>query len=261
MLEEFSEGVSPWPGGWISSPYHLHCVERQRRATVPGPVVETDLFLWGRGEPKDRMLTKVGGLPYWPMDRAWPVFGDQPMVFLGQFNFADSLDLTGKLPGELLLLFSTPDFSWLKGDRAGLVMRWMNRIEGRLVVEKMLPKAEPPFFKGYGVIHRTADPAEGRVTEGGGGGFGILNGTKIGGMASGAGRWKPGCRFLAQLGSIGATAGVGYPWVNQPRPLGETSDASGIHWEQNRLSLGGGGGLRLYLDGAGEVRWDIAVLE
>ena len=61
------------------------------------------------GEPTDRHVTKIGGLPYRPAKMPWPTGQDgTPMSFLAQINFANSKDLVGELPGDVLLVF-TPD--------------------------------------------------------------------------------------------------------------------------------------------------------
>jgi hypothetical protein len=252
---EGKAGAAGWAGGWISSPHHLLAVELEReRVGVPeGAGVPTDIFLWGQGEPKDRTLTKVGGLPYWPFEKAWPVGEDGELVFLAQFNFVDSKDLVGELPGDLLLLFSDARFSWAEGNRAGLVPMWVRLGTERLIVERTLPKVKNPFFKGYGVIHRAMDWA------GEGDGGRVLDATKIGGVLKGArtgvpSDWKP----LAQLGPIQPTAGLDFPWVNRPRPLGETMDAAGVAGVTNRWVLGGGRFLGLYLDKVGGLEWELA---
>jgi hypothetical protein len=64
------------------------------------------------GEPPDRHATKIGGLPYRPASAPWPRLpGNIPLVFLAQFNFCDSQDLTGKLPGDVLLVFTEEPWS------------------------------------------------------------------------------------------------------------------------------------------------------
>ncbi len=247
-------GAVGWDGGWISSPHHLHAVELEReRVGMPeGSGIPTDIFLWGQGEPKDRTLTKVGGLPYWPFEKPWPEGEDGELVFLAQFNFVDSRDLVGELPGDLLLLFSDARFSWVEGNRAGLVPMWVSFGSERLVVERTLPKVKNPFFKGYGVIHRGMDWA------GAGEGVRVLDATKIGGVLRGGRRGVPeDWRVLAQLGPIQATAGMDFPWVNRPRALGATADAAGVAGGTNRWVLGGGWFLRLHLNAAGGLEWDL----
>src|SRR5437879_1094826 len=108
-------------GQHITSPWHI-CQNEQLRGEmrdqfVWGPAVPVDLFIMADGEPADRHVTKIGGLPYrsgtpWPTMRdGEPPYGSatprarmrdgEPLLFLAQFNFSDSKDLSGELPGDL----------------------------------------------------------------------------------------------------------------------------------------------------------------
>jgi hypothetical protein len=67
----------------------------------------TDQIFFIAAEPADRSVTKVAGLPYRAAGLPWPRTDDgRPMTFLAQFCFAESRDLVGKLPGDLLLIFA-----------------------------------------------------------------------------------------------------------------------------------------------------------
>lgn len=112
-----------WEGITVAGPRDLAMVLQARAALEEaepfaelGTPTPADIVLWSLGEPDDRAVTKVGGLPYMPCDMRWPLDGDgQPMKFLAQFCFADSTDLVGDdLPGDILLLFVAGDGdSWL----------------------------------------------------------------------------------------------------------------------------------------------------
>ena len=66
----------------------------------------TDIFLLNLGEPEQRAVTKVGGLPYRAAGKPWPIAqSGAPMTFLTQFCFVDSRDLVPPLPGDMLLVF------------------------------------------------------------------------------------------------------------------------------------------------------------
>lgn len=266
VQEVFAETKAELSGQRITSSFDLYSVEtlRDRFGLRTGAAVPTDVFVWGQGEPKDRTLTKVGGLPYWPAETPWPERDGKPMQFLVQFNFKDSADLVGDLPGDILLVFTDEGFSWLSGNREGLQLEWIRIGTKRLTVERLLPKPKQPFFKGYGIIHRANDyPEAGGGAVGGLGGgsereLPVLHGTKIGGIpAAGRRVASKGVRFLAQLSSIQAASGVDYPWVNRPRPLGVTQDASGIHGDTNQLILGNMGSLVLYLKDGETVEWEL----
>ncbi len=121
-----------------------------RKHVCFGRPVPSDVFLLGIGEPPSRDWTKIGGLPFWPYDRPWP-HGDtqEPLPFLAQFDFRDSLDIVGKLPAELLLLFGDKDHP------ETIVAKWQSsRCETRLIDRDQMP-IEPvtPCF--YGTRWRT----------------------------------------------------------------------------------------------------------
>ncbi len=123
--------------------------ERLHAAFDLGTPVPTDIFVFALGEAPDLSVTKFGGIPYRPADLPWPRKDLQtgttlvasteelmgiarkrdkdlpatplelqeyiseefpPLRFLAQFNFVDSLDLVGPLPGDVLLLFG--DYDW-----------------------------------------------------------------------------------------------------------------------------------------------------
>ena len=74
LRESFVAEAPSWDGHAISSPYDLHVVEavRARHGLGKANGVPTDVFVWGQGEPKDRTVTKVGGLPCWGAETPWP---------------------------------------------------------------------------------------------------------------------------------------------------------------------------------------------
>src|SRR5262249_17436874 len=101
-------------GDGIVGPYAIAVLEQIRaERLMRTPALErtpTDVFVFAKGEPPRRELTKVGGLPYWPARRAWPRDDEgNPLAFLAQFCFADSRDITGELPGDVLLIFTRLD--------------------------------------------------------------------------------------------------------------------------------------------------------
>lgn len=246
----FAEMRLPEPGGVVVSVGQVLAVEAARRAagwTMDG-VVATDVFVWGQGEPKDRTLTKIGGLPYWPAERPWPEAGGQPLPFVAQFNFADSRDLVGELPGEILVVFSDPGERWRTGDVSGLQFEWMRVGDGRVVVERLVPKPARPFFKGYGVIHRSQERA-GAVPEV----AAWRAATKIGGLPGSGREGAAGERFLGQFAPVRALPGLDYPWVNRPRALGETADAHGVLGETNLFGWGSEACLEMWLRADGGV--------
>ena len=81
-----------------------------------------DVFVLGYGEGPTRCGTKVGGLPYLSKSNQWPVSSrtGRPLAFVCQFRLAESIDLVGVLPGDVLLVFcdltngSEWHFEWSK---------------------------------------------------------------------------------------------------------------------------------------------------
>src|SRR5258706_10769357 len=109
-LREKAGGRLPGVPG-ISGPLDVAVLEQLRDASYansPGiERVPTDIFVWSRGEPDQRFVTKIGGLPYWGADTPWPLGpSGTPLTFVAQICFADSQDLTPHLPGDLLLMFT-----------------------------------------------------------------------------------------------------------------------------------------------------------
>lgn len=156
----------------ITSPRHI-CQNEWLRREMPdeydwGDPVPMDIFVMADGEPPERHMTKIGGLPYRPAGAKWPVrrYSGDPMVFFGQFNFADSTDITGELPGDVLLIF---------GDNAygpeTLHFEWQPFGLGSLIEKDEIPRPRPrdidpeemerysmtPFSPCYGHILRTVN--------------------------------------------------------------------------------------------------------
>ncbi len=98
----------------------IHWAQRMLSDVIPlGQPKQVDFFVLSVGESPERSGTKIGGLPWWPRKRAWPLSDQQkPLPFIAQFNFRKSLDIVGELPGDVLLLFgdqcrpSTLGVSW-----------------------------------------------------------------------------------------------------------------------------------------------------
>jgi hypothetical protein len=238
------------PGGEIiTSPHDLAVVEQLRKEVfaggAPSRSVSTDVFIFGAGEPSKRESTKVGGLPYRAAGKPWPrrPTGD-PLVFVGQLCFADSKDLVGDLPGDVLLIFvHEPSYC------SPLEFEWVTIGEADPLVQAAeIPAAQPFIEPVFGVVHRTSDYPDDRdrfrhhkmpYT------LDVLEGTKIGGVP----RWiqgdeSPGGRFLGTLGPIQPAADKAYPFVNvgAPIPLSE------LH-KRRDLMFGDMGSIYLFFDG------------
>jgi hypothetical protein len=241
-------------GEMVTSPYHMAVIEQLRResaAELKGiERVPTDVFVFARGEPKDRRVTKVGGLPYWPGNHPWPMADNgEPMRFVAQFCFIDSRSMFKDLPGELLLIFcSSPEYS-----ADDLACYWINADHARLVTPRQVPESND-LLPVYGVRRRTHDFA--RVPESMGRYhrsylLGRIQGTKIGGLPNWIqGEEKLPGRFLCALGSISPTWRQPFRYVNTPGRRRSTSP-SGLR----ELQWGDVGSVYFFIDNKGEVRW------
>ena len=118
------------------------------RQTEPGNPHVSDVMLVFEGEPGDRFVTKLGGLPYRPASVPWPrIPSGEPMVFFGQVCFADSRDLVGELPGDVLLIFTHGEHDHTSGD--GLHYEWYPLgIEGLVTAAEVpdTPWGAAPYF-------------------------------------------------------------------------------------------------------------------
>jgi hypothetical protein len=212
------------PGGEIvTGPREVALVEQLReeafsKRPYEGRRLATDVFVFARGEAPRRETTKVGGLPYWPAGRAWPTGANgRALTFIAQLCFADSLDLTGPLPGDLLLVFG--DEHAVFGQEVGrLRFEWLPLGVPRLADAQEIPETGLHLLPCHGVVHRTADfPDAGPWFEAyrHGSQLAVIEGTKIGGVAA----WiqdepeLPG-RYLCSLGSISPNPRHPFPYVN-----------------------------------------------
>ncbi len=242
-------------GERICSPSSIAVVEQLREEVLVGrplnPRIPTDVFVFAEGEPDDPRITKVGGRPYWPRQLPWPTdTNGRPAAFVGQVYFGDSCDITGELPGDLLVVtaididLETESFSY----------HWFTT--SRDAIELADEPANPVFavFPCFGHIHRTWDYPNGddafervRQYEY----LAVIEGTKIGGCP----RWiqedetPPGARFICSVGSTEPGYSCdwhpsSYPFINRRDPL----DA----WGTDRLlpeplTIGDAGSLYVFL--------------
>jgi hypothetical protein len=198
----------------------------------PSARVPTDLAVWGRGEPSDRAVTKIGGVPYRPARVPWPV-GEmgQPLRFVGQLSFIDSRDVVPPLPGDVLLVFGDDEALVAEPDR--LVFEWWPLTPGPLVSEApAVDEALAPF---HAALHRTEDWEHA-----------IFEGTKIGGVPRFI-QEAPSVRgaFIGTIGSISVPPDLRHPFVNVAEPRGWSND--------NDLMIGDMGSLYLFLGSDGQI--------
>jgi len=151
------------------TPLGIITAEHYRRLAILqggdlGPNKPTDVCVFGRGEPPQRHLTKVNGLPYRPMGKPWPRDCEgEPLTFFCQFSFADSRDHMGSLPGDVLLVFVRTERGDIfpepwpisPAEDDALFFEWYS-----MDLENLSTESHPPLFdfpKCYTVLHRSCD--------------------------------------------------------------------------------------------------------
>lgn len=277
----FSKLKKELEGEQISSPFDIYSVEglRDEHSLRKGTAFATDVFVFGIGAHDDRRVTKVSGLPYWPKERSWPTALDgSPYQFLAQICFLDSRDLTGKLPGDILLIFVPQnDEDWL-WEMELIRFEWVTADNHTLI--NSLPDGVKPYSKSewYGVLHRTHDyPYSEQMADelevDQAYDLPIINGTKIGGLPHGIqdqfkytvdpttglpvalpnkNEIAQPKQFLCQLTSIQAAPNVPYPWTNQKKKLSLDFDSTGIYGDENECVFGDMGSIYVFLDPSGK---------
>lgn len=191
-----------------------------------------DVFTWSIGEPPDRHVTKIGGLPYRPAQAPWPQSASgTPRVFLAQFLFTDTVVDVGSLPGCTLLIFvdDQPSDDWCDGSFS---LEWQPTGIVDLIEASEMPSSSIRVPALFGVRHRTFDLrdtlAEDLVSiaaqhsidspDGVARSLSCWDATKIGGVPIEA--LKSACDgvLLCTLISMFPMSGVLYPYVNRERP-------------------------------------------
>jgi hypothetical protein len=259
----------------LTSPFQLVINERLREKAgifnCSHRSLPTDIFIFAEGEPLRRETTKIGGIPYLPANRHWPRLpSGKPLTFVAQFCFADSHDLTGELPGDVLLIFVESDeygldLNW--ADEAEMkrqiVFEWVSIGDFPLVTAAMIPKTKWKPFPCYGAIFRAYDypdldkfayPETANYIPT------INSATKIGGVPE----WiqyeelLPG-RFLCELNSTMAEGVLPYPFLNRSAPLDKTwsKQRTGEFGKTDLLHWGDVGTLYLFIDDEGQIHWTI----
>lgn len=125
----------------------------------PGSLADvSDVMLVAAGEPTDRFVTKLGGPPYRPARLPWPTTATgEPRVFFGQVCFADSLDLVGDLPGDVLLIFTHGEHDHTSGE---LHFEWHPLGIGEPVAPADVPETPWHVFPCFMHLSRRARPAD-----------------------------------------------------------------------------------------------------
>jgi len=260
------------PSALVGIEYYRHLA--QAKGLDLGPSLPVDRCAFGKGEPPERHLTKVHGLPYRPRSLKWPTdeFG-KPLIFLAQYSFIDSFDHMPPLPGDVLLIFIKDmdvhigidfEFEWHKLGIDDLVMS--------------APQPAMKFPTCYGVRHRSCDffdePIAANVFKTLVKRTSLMNerpwferlvmmalssyrGMKIGGIPF----WeRPGeiskdvysaGRFICAFNGVSVLNNFDYPYVNVRNCLNLDESMN----SENNLLFCDGLILNFYLDGDGLINW------
>lgn len=259
------------------------------RTVDAGRRVPVDIFAFGKGEPHERYMTKVNGLPYRPADRPWPYDRDgRPLTFLAQFCFVDSRDHLGALPGDVLLVFVRTVRTLFSSEAAPmiiegedpncLVFEWSKLGCQRLIsaddVAKVLRLRESFVFPTcYGVRYRwwdfvdeeraAAECARLLAIPPLGSGKSSL-GTPLSGLVRNSGMkiggipfwyhppFKPiGGRFIASFSGVSAVPGIEFPWANQQQSV----TAQEMCDPRNQLCFYDGCQINIFVRSDGSIEW------
>lgn len=269
------EGLHPnlqLGGMSITSPFHIAVVEQLREESQIGKShlykIPTDVFVWNLGEPINRNVTKIGGLPYRDANKEWLYSkSGHPLTFIAQICFSDSKDLVGSLPGDILLIFGETGqygIEWDDDDITSFVFEWVSIHDFTLVKHEDIPETTWNPLSMYGSIFRTYDypKSEEHFKQYNHPSFlSVLEATKINGNPI----WiqnnpKLSGRFLCSLSSIAPTIsgkhqGIKikpYPYINRPEPIEfhEWYNSHAIRW-------GDMGILNIFIDESGKISWNI----
>lgn len=212
-MDAFPLGDDRSEGGYVSCASCVARTEHARRFAQTkgdlGPSVPVDVFVWSDGRHWDKpWLTKIGGRPWRERGKPWPKDGQgNPLTFLGQVCFVDSLDiLPCKLPGEVALIFGTNDRGWVSVADDGSAIEWTSlTLKDRDTHGFDVPRHGALPFEYHGVIHRTVQYTD----------------LDTYGKAFNAAGWKKGGHGTGaiQATSIGAYANLpqGWPFDDEDR--------------------------------------------
>ncbi len=264
------EAPHHYSGDIITGPSEI-CNNEQLRCEMQdqfdwGPAVPVDIFILADGEPIDRCVTKIGGLPFRPPGEQWPTTDDgTAMFFLAQFNFTDSKDLTGELPGDVLLIFADN----AEGPMAPLHFEWRELGLSELVEPEEIPEHSFYFRPCYGHIFRTVSyPDAVEADTGSPGKYPKCRGVDVTSahhlpqyQATQIGQSPffiqedddqlPG-RLLCTLSSVNPNQHSIYPFINRPKPL---MPPGKWNFDKRYLMLGDAGCIHFSIDEDGTVHY------
>lgn len=256
-----------WYTGEIIGPRDAWSVIKLRELIRPhyvfGPKVPVDLFLLSAGEAPRRECTKIGGLPFWPKGRRWPTTaGGDPLPFLAQFCFLDSLDIVGPTPEDMLLLFGDKD------NPQTIVAEWQTtKCDSSLIDEGDAPVASPaPAMWGtpWRTHHLIVPVEQSDVNQvwlsDGTLAYDIHNICELNGMQISPFPTFPRCwhplrshsKALCSLFGVYPKAGEKWPFLNRANPLSD-AEAMELTFDMTHIKDEGVGVVAVVIDHAGQT--------
>ncbi len=95
---------------------------------------------------ENRSISKIGGLPYWPVSEAWPLCsgcGD-PLSFIAQLRSDDAFKISPTFPRFLCFFYCFRCAPWWDVANEGFLLRWMSiRTDVELLPAKATPLPAP----------------------------------------------------------------------------------------------------------------------
>lgn len=244
-------------GEQVSTTKQLSILEQIRWRVLqnapPQQAIPTDVFVFDAGEARDRLSTRVGGLPYRSRSASWPL-GDngKAMLFVGQICFKDSKDITGAIPGDVLLLFVDED-EYCTNDIRNMQFEWYSEGLKELVEEEDIPDIGFRLNPYHASIYRTFDYPDSQQL------FSEyrrpyllshIEGTKIGGIPRYIQTSQEVLgRFLCTFASLSAVDPYSITALQDPPPLNPD--------DQYDLAWGDEGCLYIHLNGSMKIEWEI----
>lgn len=243
---------------------------RERHGLIDSHPVPCDLFVWGTGQAPDQRLTRIGGTPWLSKSTPWPTINGVVTSFLCQFDFRDSRDLVGNLPGDLLLVFVADEYAVHRGEVEKMRFVWVSADETEIVGFADVPMPTHPFehVQAWGVRYRGVDLPntwerayevdEEHKEKNSFVSFWklpVLWATKIGGVPHHSQEnqdYVP-AGYLCQLVSIQARSHTSWPWVDQEAPLTNGFAKDGMYALENQLMIGDMGEISFYLRDDGSI--------